>query len=277
MSKDKYEFMELRSDFKVELHECVGSDDRIRDIARVSTGNDKHVKRGTITRTLSPEELEEYNQQIKARRSIEPKPSPVPSTSALKGFLNSLIKHQHGSPFEHNLLTFRIEVPIFLWREFHRHRIGFSYNEQSGRYMQLLPHFYAPNEERRFLSNKPEGFKPMSPSFTQFHPTPEQDWNNWKEQLASTYHSCYALYKYALSLGLDNGLARIILPVGLYSACYVSCNVRSIVNWLHLRRESDHSHPQWEMDQLAQTIENMFAMAFPITHELWVEHGRGKL
>lgn len=238
--------VKLRSDFAVDLYNLDGNDARIRRIAKVSTNGD-----------------------------IEP---PKDQTAeGLRKFLSFLIRNQHGSPFEHNLLTFRIEAPIFLWREFHRHRIGFSYNEQSGRYMQLLPHFYYPSEERRLHSNKPPGFKPSSPSYTQLLPTPPEDWEQWKKVVTNTYRHSQATYEYGLLLGLDNGLARIILPVGLYSACYVTCNVRSLINFLNLRLESDRSHPQWEMDQLAKLLENHLAAHFPITHSLWVEHGRGKL
>lgn len=242
------EEIKLRSDFKVELFDVVGSDALIRDIARVSTGRDQ-----------------------------EPVNPCAPPSQDLRKFLSFLIRCQHGSPFEHNMLTFRIEAPIFLWREFHRHRIGFSYNEQSGRYMQLLPHYYIPSSERQVHSNKPPGFKPSSPSYTQLQPSPPEDWDKWKEVLTNTYRHCQATYEYGLMLGLDNGLARICLPVGLYSACYVTCNVRSLINFLHLRLESEHSHPQWEMDQLAQQLEESLALNFPLTHSLWIEHGRGKL
>lgn len=233
----------FRSDFTVDLYHLEGSDERIRKIARVSTNND----------------LDDQ------------------TTEGLRKFLSFLMRNQHGSPFEHNLLTFRIEAPIFLWREFHRHRVGFSYNEQSGRYMQLLPHFYVPSEERRVYSNKPPSFKPSSPSYTKLLPTSPETWEQWKREIQFVYKACYSTYTLALSLGLDNGLARTVLPVGLYSACYVTCNLRSILNFLNLRLESDHSHPQWEMDQLAQQLENYIASHFPLTHSVWVEHGRGKL
>lgn len=240
------DIVKFRSDFTVELYHLEGSDGRIRRIAKVSTNGDIELPKDD-----SPE--------------------------VLRKFLSFLMRNQHGSPFEHNLLTFRIEAPIFLWREFHRHRIGFSCNEQSGRYMQLLPHFYVPSDERRLHSNKPAGFKPSSPSYTQLLPTPPEDWETWRQHLSTLYQQSYTLYQYALSLGLDNGLARIVLPVGLYSACYVTCNVRSLINFLNLRLESDHSHPQWEMDQLAKMLEHNLAAHFPITHSVWVEHGRGKL
>lgn len=83
-----------------------------------------------------------------------------------------------------------------------------------------------------------------------------------------------------LELGLDSGLARMVLPVGLYSACYVTCNVRSLINFLHLRTEdqtTNHSHPLFEMHQLATQMEKHLAENFPVTHAVWVYNGRNKL
>src|SRR5204862_6119341 len=65
-----------------------------------------------------------------------------------KGLINFLMRERHGSPYEHNSMTFYVQAPIFVFREFMRHRIA-SYNEESGRYRQLRPVFYVPGPERR--------------------------------------------------------------------------------------------------------------------------------
>lgn len=67
------------------------------------------------------------------------------------GLINYLMKHRHGTPFEHSFLTFFVHAPIFVWREWHRHRIGFSYNEESGRYKTLDPIFYLPERNRPMM------------------------------------------------------------------------------------------------------------------------------
>src|SRR5690349_2531624 len=67
---------------------------------------------------------------------------------ASAGLIDYLMKNRHGSPFEHGLMTFMVTAPIFVWREHHRHRVGFSYNEESGRYKQLEPVFYVPEKAR---------------------------------------------------------------------------------------------------------------------------------
>lgn len=78
--------------------------------------------------------------------------------------INYLVKMRHGTPFEHSAVTFFVHAPIFVWREWHRHRIGFSYNEESGRYKQLDPVFYIPGPDRPMM--KVEGWKPGRPKFT---------------------------------------------------------------------------------------------------------------
>ncbi|WP_204268146.1 FAD-dependent thymidylate synthase, partial [Escherichia coli] len=64
-----------------------------------------------------------------------------------RGLINYLMRDRHGSPFEHNSMTFYVQAPIFVFREFMRHRIA-SYNEESGRYRELRPVFYVPARER---------------------------------------------------------------------------------------------------------------------------------
>lgn len=241
--------MELRSDMKVEFTNLLGTDDEIMNIAKVST-----LKDTNILYDMADEKL--------------------------RGFLNFLMKHQHGTPFEHNLLQFRIEAPIFVWREFHRHRIGFSYNEQSGRYMKLLPHFYIPSEERRKHSKKTEQYKVSSPSFHNLGECSVDEWIVMMDYCKSIYNHTYEHYEKMLELGLDSGLARMVLPVGLYSACYVTCNVRSLINFLHLRTEdqtTNHSHPLFEMHQVATQMEKHLAENFPVTYAVWVYNGRNKL
>lgn len=68
-----------------------------------------------------------------------------------KGLINFLMRDRHGSPFEHNSMTFFISAPIFVFREFMRHRVGWSYNEESGRYRELQPVFYVPDESRKLV------------------------------------------------------------------------------------------------------------------------------
>jgi len=191
-----------------------------------------------------------------------------------KGLINYLIKQRHGTPFEHSALTFFVHAPIFVWREWHRHRIGFSYNEESGRYKQLEPVFYLPDRERPMM--KVDGWKPGRPKFTRC----ESDliYSQLCSNLKSSYEYSYANYLRNLDMGIDPGLARDCLPVGIYSGCWVTCNPRSLMAFLSLRVHEPESifvsYPLWEIDMAARTCEELFQKGWPITHKAFIENGR---
>lgn len=190
------------------------------------------------------------------------------------GLINYLIKMRHGTPFEHSALTLFVHAPIFVWREWHRHRIGFSYNEESGRYKQLDPVFYVPSSLRPMM--KVDGWKPGRPKFTLC-----QDQGVY-DQLCSNlewaYRVAYKAYEDNLSLGIDPGLARDCLPVGIYSSCWVTCNPRSLMAFLSLRVHNSEatfvSYPLYEIDEAAQLAESILAEGWPITYQAFVKNGR---
>ncbi len=159
-----------------------------------------------------------------------------------RGLIRYLMKHRHGTPFEHNLMTFFVRAPICVWREWHRHRVGFSYNEESGRYKQLEPEFYIPSRSRPMM--KVEGWKPGKPKFT-----PCEDDEKYRRlctNLIDSYKAAYLAYEDNLSMGFDPGLARDCLPVGIYSSCWVTCNARSLMAFLSLRtHEPDSAYPSY--------------------------------
>src|SRR5215212_9047587 len=99
------------------------------------------------------------------------------------GLINYLMRDRHGSPFEHNSMTFYVQAPIFVFREFMRHRIA-SYNEESGRYRELRPVFYVPGPERRLVQQG----KPGAYEFVEG--TPEQH----ALAVAETQAVCRAAY-----------------------------------------------------------------------------------
>lgn len=196
----------------------------------------------------------------------------------VNGVLKFLMHNRHGTPFEHGAITIRVEAPIFIWREWHRHRIGFSYNEESGRYKKLEPVFYVPGIERAEHCLKPEGFKSSKPGFAGFLALDGNSLNTDNAGLQRSYQLAYEEYERRLSNQYDNGLARICLPVSIFSACYVTCNPRSLMAFLELRTDSEtatrRSHPLWELHHLAVKFEELFAKHWPITHRLWNENGR---
>lgn len=185
-----------------------------------------------------------------------------------------LVKQRHGTPFEHGCMTFFVHAPIFVWREWHRHRIGFSYNEESGRYKTLEPIFYLPDRERPMM--KVDGWKPGRPRFTRCED--DDIYNNLITNLKHSYSVGYEMYEANLKLNIDPGLARDCLPVGIYSGCWVTCNPRSMMAFLSLRHHDPDatfvSYPLWEIDVAAQATEDLFKACWPITHKAFVENGR---
>lgn len=225
-----------RSDFDVDLIVCEGSDQFICKAARVST-----LGAGSI------------------------------NTDESAGLINFLLKNRHGTPFEHNFLNFRISAPIFVWREFMRHRIGFSYNEESGRYKRLEPVFYIPPGNRMLVQ---EG-KPGAYTFVEGSQLQDQ---TVVGSLGFSYEKAWEAYELMLERGIAKEVARMCLPVGIYSTAYVSCNARSLMSFLSLRTKDVDSkfpsYPQWEIEQVAKAMENSFALNFPLTHNAFQESGR---
>lgn len=188
-----------------------------------------------------------------------------------KGLINYLMKARHGTPFEHNSITVRVEAPLFVYREWHRHRVPWSYNEESGRYKQLDPVFHIPGPERP-LVNVGSSARPRFE-----RGTPEQ-YERQVARMQRQYRSAYADYEESLADGIAKEVAREVLPVGTYSTMYATSNVRGIMHFLGLRTEDERaaypSKPQYEIAQAAQQVEAIFASLFPITYEAWNAAGR---
>lgn len=199
----------------------------------------------------------------------------------VRGLIKYLIKMKHGTPFEHGSFTVRIHAPIFVWREFHRHRIGFSYNEESARYHKLEPVFYVPPGKRPMF--KVDDWKPGRPKFLMIEETedPKDSINRYNklwDNLKDDYERSYAHYEENLEMGFDPGLARDGLPVGIFSACWVTCNPRSIMAFLSLRThdpDAQHvSYPLYEIEQVALRLEEIFKRHWPITHRAFCDNKR---
>lgn len=188
--------------------------------------------------------------------------------------INYLMKHRHGTPFEHSAATFYVHAPIFVWREWHRHRIGFSYNEESGRYKQLEPVFYLPDRERPMM--KVDGWKPGRPKFLRC----EDDgvYGMLCSNLRRSYEFACSRYEDNLALGIDPGLARDCLPVGIYSGCWVTCNPRSLMAFLSLRTHEPTakfvSYPLHEIELAARACEEALKAGWPLCHRAFCDNGR---
>lgn len=190
--------------------------------------------------------------------------------SKVPGLINYLMRERHGSPFEHSYFTFYVKAPIFVWREHMRHRIA-SYNEESGRYKVLEPEFYIPPRERKLQQVGKTG-----------HYTFEEGSNLQYALLITTLRrnceSSYTDYMQLLSNGVAKEIARMTLPVNIYSSAYVTMNARALMNFLSLRRHVEGSHfpsyPQREIEMVAEEYEKHFAEIMPITHSSFEKNGR---
>jgi thymidylate synthase (FAD) len=232
--------IQFRDDMTVELVKSSASDSDVIWAARVSTAGDKSLD------------------------------SVGSDASAAEGLINYLARERHGSPFEHTSMTFFVSAPIFVFREFMRHRIA-SYNEESGRYRELRPVFYVPAKERNLV----QVGKPGSYSFV-----PGTD-EQYQLTVASIKDSCtqaYGHYQKMLDAGVAREVARAVLPVTLYSSMYVTMNARALMNFLSLRtaREGSHfpSYPQREIEMVAEKMEEHFAQLMPITYKAFEKSGR---
>jgi len=187
-----------------------------------------------------------------------------------KGLINYLARERHGSPFEHTSMTFFVSAPIFVFREFMRHRIA-SYNEESGRYRELSPVFYIPDQSRKLIQiGKTGAYDFVDGTSDQF--------SGSVAAMKRAYEAAYVEYKNMLDLGIAREVARTVLPVGLYSSMYVTMNARALMNFLSLRtsREGSHfpSYPQREIEMVAEKMEEHFARLMPITYGAFQKSGR---
>jgi thymidylate synthase (FAD) len=187
------------------------------------------------------------------------------------GLINYLMRDRHGSPFEHTSLTFYIEAPIFVAREFMRHRAGWSYNEESGRYKELAPTFYVPADGRPLRqAGKPGAYR--------FELGTYKQWMAVSGDLKRISIEAYSTYQRLLDLGVAREVARMVLPVNIYTSFYATCNARSLMHFLSLRTQRENaafpSFPQREIEWVAEGMETEFARLMPLTYAAYQENGR---
>lgn len=177
------------------------------------------------------------------------------------GLINYLMKNHHGTPFEHGYFRFRVECPIFVAREWMRHRVGHSYNEWSGRYSELEMNFFKPEAFRR-QTGKPGAYK--------FEPYPEVK-DAATNIMEEAYSAAKEAYKELLAIGVAKEQARAVLPVSTVTKFIWSCNPRSLMHFLSLR-----TSPQamTEIRTLATWAEEYLKDLMPATHAAWNAAGK---
>lgn len=230
----------VTSDLTVTLVQSVASDQGVVDAAQVSTIGDRVLE----------------------RRSTNEK---------VHGLINYLMRDRHGTPFEHNSLTFLVHAPIFVAREFMRHRVGWSYNEESGRYRELKPVFYVPGPERKLVQvGKPGQYL--------FERGTEEQRVLTADTLRGAYKEAYVRYETLLHDGVAREVARMCLPVATFTSFYATCNARSLMHFLSLRTQDPlatvPSFPQREIEVVAEQMEELWAGTMPVTRAAFDTHGR---
>lgn len=186
------------------------------------------------------------------------------------GLISYLMKNRHGTPFEHNAFTFRVECPIFVAREFMRHRCA-SFNEESGRYKKLNGVFWVPAPARPLTQEGKPGHYIMKPG------TKEQ-YGLVVNHLTTCARECYGHYEAMLEAGITREVARAALTVGIYTSFYVTMNARGLMNFLSLRVDDPDaaypSKPQYEIEEAALQMEKVFERKMPLTYAAFKESGR---
>lgn len=204
----------------VVLKETMGSDTAIAESARVSYG--------AGTKTISDD----------------------------RNLIRYLMRHQHTSPFEMAEARFLVKVPVFVWRQWIRHRTA-NVNELSGRYSELPEEYYTPDQWRaQSITNKQGGEEPI-------------EYEQWQTGMGYSDEIAFLEYRRRLENGVSRELARTCLPVSHYTLAYWKCDIHNILHFLKLRM---HPHAQKEIQVYAQSIYTLLKDRFPITFEAFEDY-----
>lgn len=231
----------------VELVESWGSDERIIEAARMSTG--------------------------KGFLGWGPLPAPIPghpdfTKAGDEKLLAYLYNNKHSTPFEMAGMVIEVKSPIMVFREWHRHRTQ-SYSEVSARYTPLPDENYAPTVERCIPANtsnkQARGFGENVPTGALVR--------DWLAELDAVYDHAQRVYQHGLDLGIPKEVARLPVPVARYSRMRASANLRNWLGFLTLRMAPN---AQWEIRQYANAVGELIKQCFPRTWELFIageKHG----
>lgn len=176
---------------------------------------------------------------------------------------------QHATPFEFAGLVIEVQAPIFVFREWHRHRTQ-SYNEMSARYAPLPDLNYVPTLDRCFaVSGSNRQAQAVAGSADLTAEAAEQ----WRDELIAAYQHAEEVYQKGLRIGIPKEVARVPVPVGRYSRMRASANLR---NWLAFMTLRFHPQAQWEIQQFAKAVGEILDTEFPRVFKLFCEKaGRG--
>jgi thymidylate synthase (FAD) len=180
-----------------------------------------------------------------------------------EGLIRFLMRERHGTPFEHNSFRFHVRCPIFVAREWFRHRVG-SFNEFSMRYARATDEFYVPAaQDVRTQVGKPGAYT--------FEPVSDEIAEATQQKMQAVYETAYLAYEQLVELGVAREVARAVLPVGAYTEFYWTVNARSLMNFVSLRAAET---AQREIRRYAEAVETFLEQHMPITHAAFVANER---
>lgn len=177
--------------------------------------------------------------------------------------INYLWRNKHTSPFEAVTFTFEVKAPIFVFRQWHRHRT-WSYNELSARYSELPEEFYVPEAEQlraQSKANKQGRDEALDIDIVEASLTAMQ----------SVGTTAFEAYRSMLEAGVARELARSVLPVSTYSHMFASVNLLNLFRFLTLRCDS---HAQYEIRVYAEAIVKLIKPVVPVSVEAWLNDQR---
>ncbi len=179
-----------------------------------------------------------------------------------RGLIRYLMRHHHTTPFEMVEFKFHVKLPIFVARQWIRHRTA-NVNEYSGRYSVMEDKFYVPPPEQVTGQSKSNR---QGRDETELEPQTREDFLNF---LKESNEQLYAQYQKALEGGVARELARINLPLSLYTEWYWKIDLHNLFHFLRLRLDE---HAQWEIQQYAQAMAQMVKQVVPVAWEAFEDY-----
>lgn len=176
-----------------------------------------------------------------------------------KKLIAYLLKHSHLTPFEHSVFKFHVSAPIFVARQWFRHRFA-AYNEVSFRYTEVKDYFYMPGKWRGQDKKNKQGSSAAA----------ALDQDALHKAFKAQVDASLAAYKKMIEQGVAREMARMILPVNLYTEFYWTVNARSLMNFVALRADA---HAQWEIQQYGEAMARAFKELMPWTYEAFLRDG----
>lgn len=236
----------------VDLIQHTGDDAGIVNAARVSLGKESDAFR------WAPYEEEMKDGLLEGVPEGEFFETRLKDIEKDRKLIKYLLQNHHGTPFEHNCLTFRVKAPIFIARQWFRHRVGISINEISARYVEVKNEFYTPTKFRKqSASNRQASIDDGI-----------EDENCAATQYKVACNIAFKAYECLLCSGVCREQARGVLPLSTYTEYFWTCNLRSFLHFIELRL---HEGAQWEVKQYAKAMLEQVEKVFPETIKIWRE------